>query len=67
MLRTLCQPCVGWLLLAVLYLTAAVLSVFLTVATHDWWPLLLAVASMLASTRCVLTGLTRHAARAQVP
>jgi hypothetical protein len=54
------QPLVGWLLLSVLYLTAAILSVLLAAAMTEWWPLLLTLASLLAAVTCALTAFDRR-------
>jgi len=54
---TLWRPCVGWLMIAALYLIAAVLGVFLAVAVADWWPLLLTTACTVAAASCTRIGL----------
>ncbi|HEV2783682.1 MAG TPA: hypothetical protein VGX25_30210 [Actinophytocola sp.] len=51
------QPVVVWLLLAVLYLTSAILSILLAVAMTEWWPLLITLASMIAAGTCAMTAL----------
>lgn len=54
------HPVVGWLVLTVMYLAAAVLSGLLAHAMTTWWPLLLTVSSLLAATACGLTALDRR-------
>jgi hypothetical protein len=57
---TLWRPLVGWSVVAALYLTAAVLGVFLATAMAHWWPLLLTTACTLAAAACTMIGLDRH-------
>jgi hypothetical protein len=51
------HPGVGWTLLAMLYVAAAVLTVFLALAMSDWWPLLLALVLLVMAGGCVMIGL----------
>jgi hypothetical protein len=51
------QPTAGWLLLAFLYLTAAVLSMLLALAMSAWEPLLLVAALVAAAIGCLLAAL----------
>jgi hypothetical protein len=57
---TLWRPMLGWSVVAALYLTAAVLGVFLAAAMAHWWPLLLTTACTLAAATCTLIGFDRH-------
>ncbi|OLF13593.1 hypothetical protein [Actinophytocola xanthii] len=50
----LLHPATGWLTLAVLYFTAAVLNVLLAVNTNRLWPLLLATVLGVVSAGCAL-------------
>ncbi|HET9138852.1 hypothetical protein [Actinophytocola sp.] len=54
------QPATGWLVLAGLYLVAAVLTVLLAVTMVAWWPLVLVAASVVAAARCVVAALDRR-------
>ena len=63
---TLWRPCVGWLLIASLYLIAAVLGAFLAIAVAAWWPLLLATASALAAVVCTRIGFDRIPVRPEL-
>lgn len=51
------RPTAGWMLLAVLYLTAAVLSALLALAMAAWEPLLLVAALLAAAAGCLLAAL----------
>jgi hypothetical protein len=54
------HPATGWLVLAGLYLVAAVLTVLLAVSMVSWWPLVLVGASLVAAARCVVAALDRR-------
>jgi hypothetical protein len=54
------HPATGWLVLAGLYLVAAVLTVLLAVSMASWWPLVLVVAFVVAAARCVVAALDRR-------
>jgi zinc transporter ZupT len=58
---TLWRPLLGWSVVAGLYLTGAVLGVFLATAMAHWWPLLLTIACTLAAAACALVALDRLA------
>ncbi len=50
----LSRPAVGWSVLAVLYLIAAILNAELALATSLWWPRLLTLGSLLMALWCAL-------------
>jgi hypothetical protein len=51
------QPGAGWMLVAMLYLTAAVLSVLLALSMNVWWPLALVAGSLVGGCACVTAAL----------
>jgi hypothetical protein len=53
------------MLLAAVYVTAAVLSVYLAVTMFVWWPVILVSACLLAAVACVLAA--RRAERVPKP
>jgi hypothetical protein len=59
------QPGAGWMLLAAVYVTAAVLSVYLAVTMAVWWPVILVSACLVAATACAVAA--RRAERVPKP
>jgi len=56
-LSRLGRPGIGWVTLTVIYLAAAVLSLFLAISMSVWWPLVLAAVSLTASAGCVVAAI----------
>jgi hypothetical protein len=52
-LNLLRQPGAGWALLTTVYLSSAIVSVYLALTMSVWWPLILITGSVLGATLCV--------------